>query len=98
MPSNCYLSDYPSAQAACYTAHHESVIYYANVRADCQHWNVPLGTVTSGALAADIDNDTLPAYAVIGPGDDCGNSAAGGEVDPPKSDAFLKAWVDRIAA
>jgi len=98
MPSNCYLKDDPPSPNAFYTAHHEPAPYYADIRADCANWDVPLGTVSSGALASDLDRNTLPAFAWIGPADDGGNSAAGGEVDPKLGDPFLRDWVGRIVS
>jgi hypothetical protein len=95
MPSNCYLKDYPPAPNACYTAHHEPSIYYSNEHANCVNWDVPLGDTATGALASDLAHNTLPALVWIGPADDCGNHA-GGEVDPPMSDAFLKTWLNVI--
>jgi hypothetical protein len=59
------------------------------------NWDVPLGDTATGALASDLAHNTLPALVWIGPADDCGNHA-GGEVDPPMSDAFLKTWLDVI--
>lgn len=98
MPSNCYLKDDPPSPNAFYTAHHEPAPYYADIRADCANWDVPLGTTSSGALASDLDRNTLPAFAWIGPADDGGNSAAGGEVDPKLGDPFLRDWVGRIVS
>ena len=102
MPSNCYLGDYPSGQPV-YTAHHEPVIYYSGIRAQCRRWNVPLGTVSSGALAGDLARNTLPAFAIVGPNDDGGTAKAGcsrpcGNVDPPLSDGFLRSWMPKIFA
>ena len=102
MPSNCYLGDYPSGQPV-YTAHHEPVIYYSGIRAQCRRWDVPLGTVGSGALAGDLARNTLPAFAIIGPNDDGGTAKPGcsrpcGNVDPPLSDAFLRSWMPKIFA
>ena len=106
MPSNCDKSDYPSSSKATYTAHHEAVIYYPNVATDCARWDVPVSPglvddvndVTTSQLARDIDNGTLPAFAVIGPSDDGGNSSLGGEVDPKLGDPFLKRWISKITS
>ncbi|HET9116320.1 MAG TPA: alkaline phosphatase family protein, partial [Gaiellaceae bacterium] len=100
MPAHCYLSDHPSSNPV-YTAHHEPVIYYAGIRRDCARWDVPLGTVRSGALAHALATDKLPAFAIIGPNDDGGTTKPGcsrpcGDVDPPLSDSFLRAWMAKI--
>jgi phospholipase C len=102
MPSNCFLADYPSGQPV-YTAHHEPVVYYSGIRSQCRRWDVPLGTVSDGALASDLENDTLPAFAIIGPNDDGGTAKPGcsrpcGNVDPPLSDVFLRDWMSKIVS
>ena len=102
MPHNCDQSDYPSDNPV-YTAHHEPVIYYAGIRRDCARWDVPLGTVHKGALAHALAANTLPAFAFIGPNDDGGTKKPGcsqacGNVDPPLSDHFLRAWMAKILA
>lgn len=102
MPGNCYLSDSPPGQPV-YTAHHEPAIYYSGIRSQCRRWDVPLGTVAAGALAADLAKNTLPAFAIIGPNDDGGTVKTGcsrpcGNVDPPLSDVFLRSWMSKIVA
>ena len=54
--------------------------------------------VRRGPLADALRRNRLPAFATLGPTDDGGNSAAGGEVDPVKGDAFLARWIPRITA
>ena len=106
MPSNCYKSDYPSSANAIYTAHHEAVIFYPNVAGDCANWDIPVSPglvddvndVTTSQLAKAIDGGTLPAFAVIGPSDDGGNSKAGGQVDPKLGDPFLRRWISKITS
>ena len=106
MPSNCYKSDAPSSSSAIYTAHHEAVIYYPNVAADCAKWDIPVSPgkvddvndVTTSPLAQAIDQNALPAFAVIGPSDDGGNSSLGGQVDPKLGDPFLKRWISKITS
>jgi hypothetical protein len=51
-----------------------------------------------GAVNADLANDTLPALSWIGPSDDGGDTALGGEVDPVLGDAFLRDWVAEITS
>ena len=102
MPSKCYLTDYPNRDPV-YTAHHEPVLFYSRVRSDCRRWDVPLGTLHTGALARALSANTLPALAIIGPNDDGGTVKPGcsrpcGNVDPPLSDVFLRSWTNRIVA
>ena len=106
MPSNCYKSDAPSSSSPIYTAHHEAVIYYPNVAADCANWDIPespgkvddVNDVTTSPLAKAIDQNALPAFAVIGPSDDGGNSSLGGQVDPKLGDPFLQRWINKITS
>jgi phosphatidylinositol-3-phosphatase len=102
MPHNCDQSDYPGRNPV-YTAHHEPVIYYAGIRRDCARWDVPLGTVRKGPLAHALAANKLPAFAIVGPNDDGGTTKPGcsrpcGNVDPPLSDSFLRAWMKKILA
>ncbi len=102
MPRNCYRSDYPSSNPV-YTAHHEPVIFYANIRRDCSRWDLPLGTVHKGPLAHALASGKLPAFAFVGPNDDGGTTKPGcsrpcGDVDPPLSDRFLRRWMKKILA
>lgn len=106
MPSNCFRSDSPSSSRAIYTAHHEAVIYYPDVAADCANWDIPVSPgvvddvndVATSPLAKDIDSNALPAFVVIGPSDDGGNSSLGGEVDPKLGDPFLRRWITKITS
>lgn len=100
MPRNCDPSDYPRHNPV-YTAHHEPVLYYSDLRRECVHWDVPLGTVHHGALARALETNTLPAFAIVGPNDDGGTAKPGcsrpcGNVDPPRSDRFLRAWMKAL--
>jgi hypothetical protein len=102
MPRNCDRSDYPRHKPV-YTAHHEPVLFYAGIRRDCANWDVPLGTVHKGALAQALATNTLPAFAIVGPNDDGGTTKHGcsrpcGDVDPPRSDHFLRTWMRTILA
>ena len=38
----------------------------------------------------------IPAFAIMGPTDDGGNSSVGGEVDPNLGNQFLQRWIPRI--
>jgi len=86
-PGNCPLST--SGQ---YAVKHDPAPYYTGIRTDCQAWDVPLGTTTSGNLRNDLNNNTLPDYAFITPNlcndtHDC--SVATG-------DAWLQSWLPLI--
>jgi phosphatidylinositol-3-phosphatase len=98
MPSNCYHADDPPAPNAYYTVHHEPAVYYADIAADCNNWDVPQGTTISGAMISDINSGNLPAFAFVGPNDDGGCSTCGGHVDPQKLDGYLHEWLPHIFA
>ena len=98
MPQNCYHADDPSAPNAYYTVHHEPAVYYADIATDCNNWDVPQGTTTSGAMISDINSGTMPTFAFVGPNDDGGCSTCGGDVDPQKLDGYLQAWLPQIFA
>lgn len=102
MPRNCDRSDYPPRNPI-YTAHHEPVLYYSRIRRACARWDVPLGTVHEGPLEGALATNTLPAFAILGPNDDGGRRKPGcsrpcGDVDPPRSDSFLREWMKTILA
>jgi len=106
MPSNCYTKNNPPAPNAIFTAHHVAAIYYSDIVADCKSWVVPVGSstkvsdptdVTNSPLATALDTNTLPAFAILTPTDDGGNSTVGGEVDPNLGNQFLQRWIPRIA-
>ncbi len=98
MPQNCYHADAPPAPNAYYTVHHEPAVYYADIATDCNNWDVPQGTTTSGAMISDINSGTMPTFAFVGPNDDGGCSTCGGDVDPQKLDSYLQAWLPQIFA
>lgn len=98
MPANCDAANDPAAPNSYYVVHHEPALYYTDLATSCPTSSVPLGTTTIGALNADLANDTLPALSWIGPSDDGGDTALGGEVDPVLGDAFLRDWVAEITS
>ncbi len=88
-PGNCPLSS--SGQ---YAVKHDPAPYYTGIRTDCQAWDVPLGTTTSGNLLNDLNNNNLPDFAFVTPNlcndtHDC--SVATG-------DAWLQSWLQRVFA
>ncbi|MDX6287805.1 MAG: phosphatidylinositol-3-phosphatase [Frankiales bacterium] len=89
MPRNCAPYDTKP-----YAVRHNPPPYYSDIKATCPTRDVPLGTPTSGALATDLANSTLPSFAFIAPNlcsdmHDC--SVATG-------DAWLKSWLNAIVA
>lgn len=91
MPAPCALD-----ASGRYAVKHNPAAYYtgADDRDACRHDDIPMGTPASGALAADIAHDRLPAFAVLVPDlcndtHDCGVRAG---------DAWLQTWLDRILA
>lgn len=64
MPSNCRLS-----ASGLYAERHNPEIYYQGPgdRTACATNNVPMGTVSSGNLARDLANNTLPSFSIIVP-------------------------------
>lgn len=102
MPRDCDRSDYPRRNPV-YNVDHEPALYYVGIRHDCSRWDVPLGTVHAGALRRALTANTLPTFAFVGPNDDGGTRKPGcsrpcGNVDPPRSDYFLRAWMNAILA
>jgi phospholipase C len=79
-----------------YAVKHNPAAYFTDPadRQACLADDVPLGTPTAGALAADLANGTLPAFALITPNlcndtHDC--SVATG-------DAWLRSWIPKLVA
>ena len=91
MPGPCALGS-----SGRYAVKHNPAPYYVGPadRQACGADDVPLGTAQGGALAEDVANGTLPAFAFITPDlcsdtHDCGVSTG---------DAWLRTWVPRIVA
>ena len=84
----------PQTSSGQYAVRHDPATYYTGVRTDCAAWDVPLGTPTSGALAADLANDSLPAFAFVTP------NLCNDTHDCPvrTGDDWLRAWVPSIVA
>lgn len=73
MPSACYGGNYPSSGSV-YLARHNPPIYYPDLRSGtgdntCTTHDVPIpqGAVSSGQLATDIANNTLPSFFMVVP-------------------------------
>jgi phosphatidylinositol-3-phosphatase len=104
MPANCDNNNYdnttyPNASGSTgeyYYPRHAPPPYYtsAPVPAECQNWDVPLGTTASGAFlnALSPSSDGLPAFSFVTPGGcddmhDCPVAAG---------DDWLKEWIPVI--
>jgi phospholipase C len=86
MPQNC-----ESRAAGRYAVKHNPQAYYVagDDLAACQRDDVPLGSLTTGALVDDLDRGQLPAFSFITP-DLCNDTHDCG-VDV--GDAWLRQWV-----
>jgi len=87
MPANCAPAD-----AGTYPADHNPVLYYPRLAGACASRDVPLGTTTSGAFAAALAGNSLPAFSLVVPDtcnatEDCGVATG---------DAWLAQWVGAI--
>jgi phospholipase C len=75
-----------------YTPHHNPVVAYANLAADCAARDHPLGSATAGPLAFALATGQLPSFVFVAPslGHDMhtGSIAAG--------DRWLRRWVTSI--
>jgi hypothetical protein len=91
MPAPCW-----AGETGHYTFITNPALYYSSLgdAAACLADDVPMGTIGSGALAADIDAGTLPTFATLVP-DLCGNSH---DCPVAAADAWLAQWVTRILA
>jgi phospholipase C len=91
MPTPCW-----AGETGEYTYITNPALYYSSLgdAAACLADDVPMGTIGSGALAADIDAGTLPTFANLVP-DLCGNSH---DCPVAAGDAWLAQWVPRILA
>ncbi len=91
MPVPCW-----AGESGHYTYITNPALYYSSLgdAAACLADDVPMGTVTGGALASDIAAGTLPTFATIVP-DLCGNSH---DCPVAAGDAWLARWVPRILA
>ncbi len=96
MPSNCYARN---SSGGVYLVRHAPPPYYTSESQRCPHWDVPLGTTSSGALPTDLASG-LPAYSFVTPNacDDMHGapSCTGNRV--ARGDAWLATWMPRIIA
>jgi acid phosphatase len=91
MPRPCALA--PSGR---YAVKHNPWPYYADAasRRLCAAHDVPLGTLTSGALHADVARGTLPAVGLVVP--DLCNDAH--DCSMATADAWLARWTTQVMA
>ena len=91
MPGPCGLS--PSGR---YAVKHNPWTYFRDTtsRANCQRFDVPSGTVSSGALRSDVLAGRLPTVGMLIP-DLCHDAH---DCSLGTADAWLKSWMDLIKA
>lgn len=89
MSSNCQFNS-----SGEYATKHNPFPYYTQVAAACATNDVPLGTTTSGALATDVANGTLPTYSFVTPNlqDDMHDGSI------KQGDDWLASWLPQITA
>jgi phosphatidylinositol-3-phosphatase len=93
-----YAEDMPSpcaphrTSAIGYTPHHNPMLSYAGLNADCQAHDLPLGTITAGPLADALRTMTLPNYSFIAPS--LGHDMHTGSI--PTADRWVRHWVTAI--
>ena len=95
MPSNCKLTDSPDGM---YAVRHAPAAYYLDQRTQCAQWDIPMGTLTQGALHDDLAAGTLPAYSVISPNvcDDMHGGANCSDSLVQSGDDWLRQWMPAI--
>lgn len=62
-PTNCD----PGFDGNGYDVNHNPPVYYSNIKTACASDAVALGSLTSGALVTDVNNNTLPEFSFIDP-------------------------------
>ena len=89
MPGNCDPSD-----SGPYAPRHNPAVYYPAITAQCQRWDEPLGSTTTGTLAGDVRAGALPAFATLTP--NVINDMHDGTV--AQGDSWLRTWLPVITA
>ena len=89
MPGNCALTS-----SGTYAVKHNPAAYYVPIRTDCNAWDVPMGTTSSGAFGSDLANNTLPSFSFITPNmcNDTHDCSVG------TGDAWLRSWIPKITS
>ena len=88
MPTNCAQAD-----SGTYPVDHNPAAYYSVAADRCGVSDVPLGATSSGRLAADLENGTLPAFALVVP-DSCDSTET---CSISTGDSWLEKWIPAIA-
>ncbi len=57
----------PSSDEGNYAQRHDPALYYTRIAAQCSRFDIPLGDSTSGSLARDLRDNTVPAFAMVTP-------------------------------
>ncbi len=77
-----------------YAVRHNPAVYYPAITSQCARWDVPLGSLSGGALARDVRAGALPAFATLTP--DVEHDMHNGTV--AEGDAWLRSWLPLITA
>jgi hypothetical protein len=94
MPANCAHSNVGE-----YVARHNPAVYYPGDAAACALDDVPAGTPTTGALAADLAAGSLPNYGLFIPNlCNDGHDSCNGTPRVAEEDATIAAWMPAILA
>lgn len=77
-----------------YVSRHNPAVYYTDLGAACSADDVPLGSVTSGALLSDVQAGTLPTVSTVTPNliDDMHDGTVA------DGDAWLSQWIPVITS
>ena len=89
MPAACDRSGSGS-----YAPKHNPAVYAVDARSTCPSSDLPLGTVSSGALAGDVGAGTLPSFSILTP--DLDHDMHDGTV--ADGDRWLGPWLNLITA
>jgi hypothetical protein len=95
MPQPCFLQNQDT-----YAARHNPAVYYTQIRStSCPTQDVPLGTLSSGALATDLAGGSLPNYSMLIPNlCNDGHDACNGQPRVSEEDHTVATWLPAIIA
>lgn len=97
MPGDCRPTN---SRDGLYLVRHAPAPYYVSERSRCPAWDVPLGTVSAGALHDDLAAGRLPAFSFVTPNacnDMHGAPGCSGNL-VRLGDRWLSAWMPQILA
>ncbi len=89
MPGNCDASS-----SGLYAVKHNPWVYFSAGQANCSRFDVPSGDPSSGALATDIAQGTLPNVAMVIP--NLCNDAHNDGCSLTTADSWLQSWLPQI--